>query len=445
MENKLLTEILAAREQRVQTQRQLLEQYRKPLLCFTMNIPGPDKYDRDVSIGFSVGNWLLTDAIPGQRLLHHSQKREITGCEAYYVVDMPAKQLKQLAIELEDIDPIGRLFDMDVLDTDGRKLSREELGHPRRKCLLCDEDAVVCARSRSHDLHQLRHRTGFLLYIAAREEMCEYIASRAYFALNEEVSTTPKPGLVDRNNRGSHQDMGVKHFFASANTLRPFFFRFAECGFITRDDAPEETFRQIRGIGLEAEKAMLTATHGVNTHKGAIFSLGLCCAAAGRLTPETWSAETILAECAAMTKGIVAKDFAGVSPENARTAGERIYAQHGISGVRGQAEAGFPAVAQVGIPMLKAGLAKGLSFNDAGCVTLLHLLAATDDTNLIHRSNRQTQLEVKAKIASLLEANPYPSISEIEELDADFIRRNLSPGGSADLLAMTYFLFFLAQ
>ena len=443
MENKLLNEILAAREQRVRMQRQLLEQYNKPLLCFTMNIPGPDKYDRDVSIGFSVGNWLLADAIPRQRILYHCQKREITGCEAYYVVDMPARQLKQLVVELEDIDPIGRLFDMDVLDTDGKKLSREALGYPRRKCLLCDEDAVVCARSRSHDLYQLQRRTGFLLYVAAREEMCEYIASRAYFALNEEVSTTPKPGLVDRNNRGSHQDMGVKHFFASANALRPFFFRFAECGFITRDDAPAETFRQIRAIGLEAEAAMLHATHGVNTHKGAIFSLGLCCAAAGRLSPEQWSAERILAECAAMVRGIVAQDFAGITAENAATAGERIYAQYGVTGVRGQAEAGFPAVAQVGIPVLKKGLSQGLSFNDAGCVTLLHLLAATDDTNLIHRSDRQTQLAVKAQVADLLKDSPYPSIAKIEELDADFIRRNLSPGGSADLLAMTYFLYLL--
>lgn len=443
MENKLLTEILAAREQRVQTQQRLLEQYKKPLLCFTMNIPGPKKYDRDVSIGFCVGNWLLADTIPRQRILYHSQKREITGCEAYYVVDMPARQLKQLVIELEDIDPIGRLFDMDVLDTDGGKLSRDELGYPRRKCLLCQEDAVVCARSRSHELYQLQRRTGFLLYVAAREEMCEYIASRAYFALNEEVSTTPKPGLVDRNNRGSHQDMGVKHFFASANALRPFFFRFAECGFITRDDTPAETFRQIRSIGLEAETAMLSATHGVNTHKGAIFSLGLCCAAAGRLSPEQWSADRLLAECASMTKGIVAQDFAGITLKNAATAGERIYAQYGVTGVRGQAEAGFPAVTQVGIPVLKKGLSQGLSFNDAGCVTLLHLLAATDDTNLIHRSDRQTQLAVKAQVAALLKDTPYPSIAQIMELDTDFIRRNLSPGGSADLLAMTYFLYLL--
>lgn len=438
-----LSQILAARETRAQTQKQLLETYRKPLLCFTMNIPGPQKYDRDVSLGFSVGNWLLKDALSGRKVLHHSQRREITGCEAFYVVDMPARDLKLLAVELEDADAVGRLFDMDVLDIDGKKLDRESLGLPRRKCLLCDRDAVICARSRTHSVAELRDRTDFLLYLAARQHMAEYVASRAYFALNEEVSTTPKPGLVDRNNRGSHKDMGVRHFFASATALRPFFCRFAEEGFLTRDLTPQETFRRIRSIGTEAEEAMLRATRGVNTHKGAIFSLGILCAAAGRLSPECWQREALLAEAAAMTAGLIETDFAGITRENAKTAGERLYAQHGITGVRGQAEAGFPAVRDVGLPILEQGLAKGLSFNRAGSITLLHLIAATEDTNLIHRSNRQAQQQVQSEIAALLARDPFPEESVIEDLDRQFIEKNLSPGGSADLLALTYFLFLL--
>ena len=442
MEASLL-EILEARERRVQQQNAMLQQFQKPLLCFTMNIPGPVKLDRDVSIGFHVGLWLLEDAFSRCSVLHQESRLQNTGCEAFYVVDMPAHELKQLAIDVEDIDPIGRLFDMDVLDVDGRKLTREELGFPKRKCLLCDQDAVICARSRAHGLEALQDRTGFLLYVAARQYLCEYVASRGFFALNQEVSTTPKPGLVDRNNRGAHTDMGIKHFFASANALRPFLCRFAEEGFLTRDLSPEETFRRIRSIGMEAEAAMLKATHGVNTHKGAIFSMGLLCAAAGRLSPENWQAEALLAECAAMAKGLVATDLAGITDENAKTAGEKLYAAYGITGVRGQAEAGFPAVRDVGLPILQKALAQGLSVNDAGAVTLLHLLAATDDTNLIHRSDRATQLQIKQQIADLLATEPFPSMDTIEALDREFIQKNLSPGGSADLLAITYFLYFL--
>ena len=188
---------------------------------------------------------------------------------------------------------------------------------------------------------------------------------------------------------------------------------------------------------------MLEATRGVNTHKGAIFSLGLLCAAAGRLDPAQWQPDKLLAQCAAMTQGLVAKVLGSVTAESAKTTGERLYAQYGITGVRGQAQAGVPAVSQVGLPMLRKALQAGLSFNHAGAVVLLHLLASTDDTNLIHRSSRQTQLEIKQRISELLTNDPFPSEETIARLDTEFIQKNLSPGGSADLLALTYFLFFL--
>lgn len=441
--NELLMEILQAREDRAARQKQLLNQYGKPLLCFTMNIPGPKKLDRDVRIGFFVGCRLLADALSPHKVLYRQEYMPITGCEGYYVVDLPAKELKALAIELEDIDPIGRLFDLDVLDTDGRKLTREELGHPRRKCLLCDKDAMICASTRAHKLEELTDRTGFLLYLAARNWLSEYIGAKAYGALLLEVSTTPKPGLVDRNNKGAHRDMGMKHFFASANALRSFLCKFAETGYLTRDLPPKEAFSKLRCVGLEAEQAMLKATHGVNTHKGAIFSLGLLCAAAGRIDPFDWSEAALLEQCAAMCEDVLS-DFDKITLETARTEGERLFAQYGITGVRGQAKDGFPAVKEVGLPVFREGLRQGLSVNDAGCATLLHLIAATDDTNLIRRSDRDTQLAIRQEMADLLSSDPYPALSKIESMDDDFIRRNLSPGGSADLLAMTYFLYSLS-
>ena len=303
-----LQEILDAREARVQTQNQLLQTYEKPLLCFTMNIPGPVKYDRDVDIGFFVGCKLLDSDLQG-RILHRQIHRKHTGCEAYYVVDMDSKTLKQIAIELEQTHPIGRLFDMDVLDVDGGKIERESLGHPRRQCLICDQDAYVCAGRRTHSLQELQDRTGFLLYVAARQWMAEWIGVQAYLSLQQEVATTPKPGLVDRNNRGAHTDMGQRHFFTSANALRPYFVKFAESGYLNRDLPATEAFAQLRTIGKEAEEAMLSATGGVNTHKGAIFSLGLLCAAAGRISPENWTAENLLADMEKCYHAVVHGDF----------------------------------------------------------------------------------------------------------------------------------------
>jgi len=433
-----LQEILENREWRAKRQKELIVQYQKPLLCFTMNIAGPDKWNRDVSIGFAVGNLLLRQML--KSVVHYECHYDCAGCSAFYVADMPAAQLKSIAIEVEHTEHIGRLFDMDVLDAEGKKISREELGYPPRKCLICQEDARLCARRRNHGLDAIRQKTQQLLNEAA-QWLAEYIAVSAYFALNQEVNTTPKPGLVDRNNNGAHRDMGLRHFFASSNALRPYFYQFAEAGMHTRDSKPDNTFVRIRQIGIEAEQAMYSATGGVNTHKGAIFSMGLLCAAAGRLPPHMWKAELLLGECAAMANDLVKKDFAGTTIEGAKTVGEELYTKYGITGVRGQAEAGFPAVKTIGLPIYKEAIRQGLSENHAGCITLLHLIASTDDTNLIHRSTRQKQLEIQRQIRGMLEKDTFPKLETIAELDKTFIANNLSPGGSADLLAMTYFLY----
>ena len=438
-----LLEILDAREKRAEKQKALLAKYQKPLLCFTMNIPGPVKLDRDVSIGFFVGCRLLQDSLRGCRLLHRELHRSITGCEAYYVVDMPAEELKKIVMDIEDTPMIGRLFDMDVLDEKGNKLSRESLGGGRRKCLICDNDAYICAGRRSHPLEELTDRTGFLLYVAARQYLCEFIAVQAYLSLQQEVNVTPKPGLVDRRNNGAHKDMDIRHFFASATALRPFFCKAAETGYLNRDEAPSVCFQKLRPLGIEAEEAMRKATRGVNTHKGAIFSLGLLCAATGRLSPEQWTVEAILQECAAMVQGLTAADFAGITEETAQTVGQKLYLRYGITGIRGQAEQGFPSVKETGLPILRRGLSQGLTLNDAGCCTLLHLICSTDDTNLIHRGGRETQLEICQRLRSLLAETPFPDLAVIEELDKAFIQKNLSPGGSADLLALTFYLHFL--
>ena len=439
-----LQQILDAREVRAQRQKELLAQYQKPLICFTMNIPCPVKLDRDVAIGFFVGCRMLRDALGG-KLVFAEENRLVTGCEAYYVADMPARELKQLAVDIEDADSVGRLFDIDILDTDGVKIDRESLGYPRRKCLLCENDAVICAGRRAHPLEELKDRTGFLLYLAARQHLAEFVAVQAYLSLIQEVNTTPKPGLVDRNNTGAHPDMDRRHFFASANALRPFFCRFAEAGYLSRDLDPRETFRQIRSIGIDAEQAMFRATGGINTHKGAIFSLGILCAAAGRLSPENWQPENVLKEAAAMTAGVIKADFAEITPENAKTAGERLYANHDITGIRGQAEQGFPAVANAGLPILRQGLQKGLSLNDAGAAALLHMLPVTEDTALASRSNYETLQAVQRQVAALLADDPFPSKEKIEALDREFTQKNLSPGGTADLLAVCYFLCFLGR
>ena len=260
------------------------------------------------------------------------------------------------------------------------------------------------------------------------------------------MAVTPKPGLVDRANSGSHKDMDFFTFQASAAALWPYFEDCARIGMETGELPPEQTLARLRAPGMLAEGEMLRATGGVNTHKGAIFSLGILCAAVGRMGPEyadkpNW----LLYECGQMAAGLVEKDFAGLREETAVTVGQKLYLRYGITGVRGQAEAGFPAVLQVGLPRLEEGLARGLTLNDAGCGALLALLAANADTNLISRGGYETQQRIALETAIALHSDPFPTEDRIKQMDEAFIRKNLSPGGTADLLAMTYFLYLLKE
>lgn len=143
-----------------------------------------------------------------------------------------------------------------------------------------------------------------------------------------------------------------------------------------------------------------------------------------------------------MTAGLTDRDFANVTAENASTVGQRLYVQYGITGVRGQMEAGLPAVLKVGLPALEVGRAMGYDFDRAGGGALLAILANSTDTNIIARSSRERQLVLTEELTALLAKTPYPDKAALAALDDRFIAENLSPGGSADLLALTYLLYF---
>lgn len=440
-----LTEMLEAREKRAWQQRELLRRGRT-MICFTMNIAGPIKNSPLIGSGYDLGKRLLLGQldVAGVAVSDFEEVREKTGNECILLVDAEPLTVKAITAELEDHAPIGRLFDMDVLRPDGSKVERQELGLPGRKCLLCGESAQVCARSRKHSVAELQAKTREILQEAVDEWDSREAARLACQALLYEVAITPKPGLVDRENSGSHRDMDFFTFQASAAALQPYF---AQCVRIGRQGgAPEETLRALRLPGKLAEAEMRRATVGVNTHKGAIFSMGILCCALGRLDRESWgNPDRILDECAAMAKGIVSEDYRDLTPETAKTAGQKLYLRYGITGVRGQAEAGFPAVREAGLPTLEAALAAGKNINEASCAALLALLVHTADTNMIHRGGFDGMQQATLEVREILDRENFPSRETLESLDKRFIEKNLSPGGSADLLALTLLLFFLKE
>ncbi|WP_052281927.1 triphosphoribosyl-dephospho-CoA synthase CitG [Kluyvera genomosp. 1] len=243
-------------------------------------------------------------------------------------------------------------------------------------------------------------------------------------ALWQELELTPKPGLVDKLNNGAHRDMDHALFVRSIQAISPWFRRFAELGESNAHLPVDQQLRLIRPMGMACEQAMYRATNGVNTHKGGIFALGLLCFAAGRL--EEVSQSSLCREVSAICDGLVARELA--TQRSRATAGERQFHQFGLTGARGEAQSGFATVRRV-LP----------NWNRRGLHTLLlRLMAVNPDSNLVSRGGMSGLRYVQGYAQRLL-AQGWDE-RDLAAMDEALIERNLSPGGSADLLSVGWVL-----
>lgn len=436
-----LNQILLSREERVKKQQIILNRFTHPIISFTMNIAGPVKNSPIIERAFFEGIRLLKEELKNYSIIHQDIDIKDTGCEAIFSVNCDATTLKDICTSIEDGTSLGRLFDMDIINTDGTKLERRNI----RSCLVCGASGRNCAVSRAHSVDQLQSVTKQIIenyFLKYDKELCCTLAVKS---LLDEVHTTPKPGLVDCRNNGSHSDMNLNLFKRSAKALKPYF---GECFSIGRETSAltyDESFSLLRKSGITAEKVMYDATCDINTHKGIIYSLGILCASVGRL----WSCEIpfadpsrICLESSNLVKSSVKKDFEQIGET---TAGGRLYLEYGLTGIRGEVSSGFRSVLEIGLPLYQKYRNKGLTQNDAGTITLLHFITNIKDTNLYHRGGIYGREFAVQATKRLLENFPEPTKEQIELLDDEFIKRKLSPGGCADLLAITYFLYSINQ
>lgn len=243
-------------------------------------------------------------------------------------------------------------------------------------------------------------------------------------ALWQELELTPKPGLVDLRNNGAHRDMDHALFVRSIAAITPWFSRFAELGNTYAHLPASEQLRLIRPMGIACEQAMYAATGGVNTHKGGIFSLGLLCFAAGRLGEV--SRASLCREVSAICQGLVARELRGRTTP--ATAGERQFRQFGLTGARGEVESGFATVRRALDGWDGAHLA----------ALLLRLMATNQDSNLVSRGGMSGLRYVQEYAQRLLDEGW--GAQALAAMDEALIARNLSPGGSADLLSVGWVL-----
>lgn len=260
------------------------------------------------------------------------------------------------------------------------------------------------------------------------------IASLAKKSLLLELETWPKPGLVSHVDSGSHSDMDAGTFRDSASAIEPYLRSLVVAG------AGGCQMTHLRSIGLAAETAMLSATNGINTHRGAIFGMGLLCAAAGARDNGVVSPRSPL--------GSVVHELWGQSilagPRLANSHGAKAQLRYGVGGARAEAAKGFPSVYKIGLPALQAARLKSPGDLEAQRVeTCFALIAELDDTNLLHRGGDEGLRFAQRAARHFLATGGIGAACwqrRAQSIHEEFITRSLSAGGAADLLAMTLFV-----
>lgn len=270
------------------------------------------------------------------------------------------------------------------------------------------------------------------------------IGHLASMALQAELDTTPKPGLVDRNDNGAHCDMDHTLMQRSIKALHSYFVRLAQLGFTDKQPCHDE----IVNIGIEAEREMFKATGGVNTHKGALFSIGL---AAVALAGKAFCRITQAEGCGTMAYNDVnSKQIQSLSnsiaslarlfPDTNGTHGSKAKANNILKGALDNAREGYTQLFKAWLPFYIDRIAEGDNY--ALHKTLLRIMCDLDDTNIVYRTSMETMQEVKTEARQMLDTsrNIVNFEAALQAMNTDYIHRNISPGGSADMLSLVVFL-----
>jgi triphosphoribosyl-dephospho-CoA synthase len=261
--------------------------------------------------------------------------------------------------------------------------------------------------------------------------LTERLADLAVTALVDEAELSPKPALVDRRGQGAHQDLSLGLMLTSAQALRPCFQAMAEAA---EPGLPMAELRRLIGrLGRDGEAAMLQVTGGINTHRGAIWALGLLLTAAVQARPGS-------AQALCLAAGQLASLPDPAAPKAAPSHGQRMARRYGVGGARAEAAAGFPAIRQRGLPQLRASRQAGAGEQNARLDALLAIMTRLDDTCVLHRGGPAALATMQQGAQAVLAAGGSASLAgrrQLLLLDRQLLAANASPGGAADLLAAT--------
>ena len=441
----LITEFLLDRDKRVAYQEHLLKENKdKTLVTIRINYPGIEKsnYITD-NIVNTIYNEILT--YYGKFIVFEDKYKNKEGIVAHFLFDLDFVNVKKEMINVEEEHILGRCLDIDVYTLKNDKvigISRSDLFKKPRRCFICDLDAKICSRAQTHTIDEIKNYfevvyKNFKDSQKKTESLAYEVSQMALKAMISEVSTFPSFGLVSPISSGAHKDMDYYTFLNSAVAITPFLKKMFEVGYSYY--SPEYIFDAIRDIGKECEEKMFEATNNINTHKGMIFLMGISMAAIGKALYENKEFYQIQDIIKSMVKNIL-DDFKELHKKEKLTHGERLYLEYGFTGIRGQVQDGLSVLFD---NIIDNYINSDLKENDLYTQILIELMARVEDSTVVYRHDISTLRKVQSDAKDLLNMGGIfteKGRQKCHHLEDLYIKENISPGGCADLLAISILL-----
>ncbi len=413
-------------------------------MSLSLNVPGFPKSNSTTNAFFKYCLSDLKYALTANRL-EIDQNEAVDFCDMagdFFLVPCSTDnhsltEIKQICEDFEVYHSLGRFIDVDLNDLGGNSVSSGK----SKLCFFClERPAIECRRENSHDFEELRSfmfsKMSSFCKRQKEEQLIKKYSSLAQQAILSEISLSPKPGLVDKFSCGSHADMNYQTFVDSTTAISPWFGELVRAGFSFQEDDLTKALPLVRSIGLRMECSMFEATRNVNTQKGIIFLMGLSLFACGKISGENgqFTTEEFRAIVRSICKDLVKNELGSIR-QSVKSHGEDVYRKFGFSGARGEAETGFRTVFKYGLPLL----AEVTELSDELLIKCFLSISVNNmDTNILYRSNP----EVLATFRNLCKMALDNFNDANYSLVIDYCKNeNISPGGSADLLAVTIFVW----
>jgi holo-ACP synthase CitX len=411
--------VLDAREARAKHIEEWSVSYKNAsILVLKLNVVGPVKNIVRMQFILQFFHHQLLQLLTHQ-ILAYSFVSSLDGDYYIYAIKERGRLIKERTIVLEDKNILGRLVDMDVYDHG--VISRTDLSCELRSCLICDDYAHICARSMRHSKAEIMEKVNAII----DDFLLSHLRTETIKAIYQELDLFPKFGLVSSHDAGSHKDMNYETFVKSIFALKPMIEEFIKTS-LQEDHQP----LRLKEIGLKAEKAMFEATNGTNTHKGLIFLLGVFLDALIKTILANETSRDLKRRIQETTEEIVGDYYEHIEDKEFLSNGDRIYLKYGLKGVRGEALKGLPLIFDIPAFEEVHGQCRLHEY-------LLNLMAHLEDTTIVHKTNYETLKEVQKDMQTIIRSGGYCLNREtVFRLSEEYKQRNISPGGSADLLVL---------